>query len=283
MASHESCVWLNGLLLPSAQARISPWDVAFTVGCGAFETLRAYGGVPFAITRHWHRLERSCAVLGLRPPTLEQFASAMSETLNANKLHEARVRFTVSGGESQPGQVSPDGDTVFVCTAIPSATTKEQEAVVMSPWPRNERGALAGAKSVSYAENVVALTHARRAGGGEAIFANTQGDLCEGSATNVFLVRDGLLHTPPLSSGCLAGVTRELTLEVCRAHGIPISEKSLPATALAGAEEAFLTSSMREVQAIASVDGTPLSKTVGPLTRRVAGLFREFVSSNADP
>ena len=187
------------------------------------------------------------------------------------------------GGESQPGQVSPDGDTMFVCTAIPSAATKEQEAVVMSPWPRNERGALAGAKSVSYAENVVALTHARRAGGGEAIFANTQGDLCEGSATNVFLVRDGLLHTPPLSSGCLAGVTRELTLEVCRAHGIPISEKSLPATALAGAEEAFLTSSMREVQAIASVDGTPLSKTVGPLTRRVAGLFREFVSSNADP
>jgi branched-chain amino acid aminotransferase len=207
----------------------------------------------------------------------------MSETLSANKLHEARVRFTVSGGESQPGQAPQHGDNVFVCTATPTATTKESEAVVMSPWPRNERGALAGAKSVSYAENVVALAHARRAGGGEAIFANTQGDLCEGAATNVFLVRDGVLHTPPLSSGCLAGVTRELTLEVCLAHGIPVSEKSLPATALAAAEEAFLTSSMREVQAIASVDGTPLSKTVGPLTRRVAGLFREFVSSNADP
>ena len=283
MASHESCVWLNGVLLPSAQARISPWDAAFTVGCGAFETLRAYGGMPFAVTRHWHRLERSCAVLGLRPPTLEQFATAMTETLSANKLQNARVRFTVGGGESLPGQATQDGDTVFVCTAIPAGTMKEQEAVIMSPWPRNERGALAGAKTASYGENVVALAHARRAGGGEAIFANTQGELCEGSATNVFLVRGGLLHTPPLSSGCLAGVTRELTLEVCRAHDIPVSEESLPATALAGAEEAFLTSSMREVQAVASVDGTPLSKTVGPLTRRVAGLFREFVSSHADP
>lgn len=253
------------------------------VGCGAFETLRAYEGKPFAITRHWRRLERSCAVLGLRPPTLEEFASAMSETLNANNLQEARVRFTVSGGETPMGPVSKDGDGIFVCTAIPAAPAKESEAVVMSPWPRNERGALAGAKTVSYAENAVALAYARRAGGGEAIFANTKNELCEGSACNVFLVKEGQLHTPPLSSGCLAGVTRELTLEVCRSHGIPVSEEPLPASALADADEAFLTSSMREVQAIASVDGTPLSQSVGPLTRRVAGLFRVFVTSNADP
>jgi branched-chain amino acid aminotransferase len=283
MASHESCVWLNGHMEPSAQARISPWDVAFLVGCGAFETLRAYGGKPFAITRHWRRLDRSCAVLGLRPPTLEQFASAMIETLNANKLLEARVRFTVSGGDVPSGLASAHGDGVFICTAIPAAPTKEAEAVVMNPWPRNERGALAGAKTVSYAENVVALNRARCNGAGEAIFANTRDELCEGAASNVFVVRGGQLHTPPLSSGCLAGVTRELTLEVCRTHGIPVSEESLPATALVGADEAFLTSSMREVQAIASVDGKPLSQPVGPLTRRVAGLFREFVASHADP
>jgi branched-chain amino acid aminotransferase len=283
MASHESCVWLNGRLEPSAQARISPWDAAFLVGCGAFETLRAYRGKPFAITLHWRRLGHSCELLGLRPPTLELFASAMSETLSANKLHEARVRFTVSGGQS-PGGPDPDqGDGIFVCTAIPAAPTKEAEAVVMNPWPRNERGALAGAKTVSYAENVVALNRARCNGAGEAIFANTRDELCEGAASNVFLVRGGQLHTPPLSSGCLPGVTREITLRVCRAHGTPVSEEPLPASALAGADEAFLTSSMREVQAIASVDGEPLSQSVGPLTRRVAGLFREFVASHADP
>lgn len=283
MASHESCVWLNGRLEPSAQARISPWNAAFLVGCGAFETLRAYGGKPFAVTRHWHRLVRSCAVLGLRPPTLDQFANAMSETLSANELQEARVRFTVSGGGA-PGAPSPDdGDGLFTCTAVPAVPTKLSESVAMVPWPRNERGALTGVKSVSYAENVVALNHARCNGAGEAIFSNTKDELCEGAASNVFLVRGGQLHTPPLSSGCLAGVTRELTLEVCRAHGIPVSEESLPATALASAEEAFLTSSMREVQAIAFVDGTPLSQPVGPLTRRVAGLFREFVTSHRDP
>ncbi|RBP47739.1 branched-chain amino acid aminotransferase [Roseimicrobium gellanilyticum] len=283
MASHESCVWLNGRLEPSAQTRISPWDAAFLVGCGAFETLRAYGGKPFAITRHWHRLERSCGILGLRPPTLEQFASAMSDTLNANKLQEARVRFTVSGGEMLGGPASSPGDEIFVCTAIPAAPTREADAVVMAPWPRNERGALTGAKTVSYAENMVALHHARCNGAGEAIFANTRNELCEGAASNVFLVRGGQLHTPPLSSGCLAGVTRELTLEVCRTHGISVSDEPLPASALVGADEAFLTSSMREVQAIASVDGKPLSQSVGPLTRRVAGLFRDFVASHADP
>jgi branched-chain amino acid aminotransferase len=207
----------------------------------------------------------------------------MTETLNANKLQEARVRFTVGGGQVPGSPASGQSDEIFVCTAIPAAPTKEAEAVVMNPWPRNERGALAGAKTVSFAENMVALNRARCNGAGEAIFANTRDELCEGAASNVFLVRGGQLHTPPLSSGCLAGVTRELTLEVCRTHGIRVSEDSLPTSALAGADEAFLTSSMREVQAIASVDGKPLSQSVGPLTRRVAGLFRDFVASHADP
>ena len=283
MASHESYVWLNGSLLPPDQARISPSDLGFTVGVGAFETLRAYDGHPFAITRHWRRLVQSCRVFDLAPPSLEMFRQAMSDILMANGLREARVRFTVSNGEAYHGAAKRSAQHPLVCTAVPFTPFSETENVATVPWPRNERGALAGAKTLSHGENIFAMEHARKAGAGEAIFANMRGELCEGSSTNLFLVHDNIVHTPPLSSGCLPGVTRELVIEQCETHGIPVSQAPIPISALSGAKEAFLTSSTREVQPIAAVDGTPLSETAGPFTRRVAGLFRTLVTSNADP
>ena len=171
----------------------------------------------------------------------------------------------------------------MVCHAVPAPLHQETECVITVPWPRNERGALAGVKSVSYSENTVALAHARNVGAGEAIFANTRGELCEGSSTNIFLVRDGTVHTPPLTSGCLNGVTRALVIDLCHANGILVLEAALPASALAGSDEVFLTSSTREVQAVASVDGVPISNTVGPLTKRVAQLYRNLVIENSDP
>jgi branched-chain amino acid aminotransferase len=159
----------------------------------------------------------------------------------------------------------------------------DSERVVTVPWTRNERGALAGVKSVSYAENVIALMHARSRGAGEAIFANTKGELCEGTGTNVFLVDDEGVRTPPLASGCLPGVTRALVIDLCRSHGIPVCEEALPLSALPSATGAFLTSSTREVHSISQVDGTPLSHNPGPLTRRIAGLFRELVNRDSDP
>lgn len=282
MASHESCVWIDGKIVPDDQPCISCRDRGFLVGHGAFETLRAYAGIPFALTRHWKRLNDSCAHLGLPCPSLDLFGQAMHDVLNSNQLHDARVRFTVSGGRSG---ATPDTvqNAAHVCTAVPREPARESESVMMAPWPRNERGALTGAKALSYGENVVALQLAHQAGHGEAVFANTRSDLCEGTATNVFLIRGGQVHTPPLASGCLPGITRALVLDVCRASGIPVSEAPLPASALAEADEAFLTSSMREVQPISAVDGTPLSVTGGLLTRRIAGLYRDLVSSNHDP
>ena len=124
---------------------------------------------------------------------------------------------------------------------------------VARPWPRNERSALAGVKSTSYAENVVALEWARQRGAGEALLANTAGNLCEGTGSNVFALLGGRLVTPPLSSGCLAGVVRSLLVE-----GGLASEEDIPVRALADVEEAFLTSSTREVQPIDRLDGRPL-------------------------
>ena len=148
----------------------------------------------------------------------------------------------------------------------------------MCPWPRNDRGALVGLKTVSYAENVVALQWARKRGAEEAVFANLAGRLCEGTGTNVFVATGGRMVTPPLSAGCLAGVTRQLLLELGVAE-----EEELPLTALAEADEAFLTSSTRDVQPIGSVDGTPLSATPGPLTKAAADSFRDLREREVDP
>jgi branched-chain amino acid aminotransferase len=150
--------------------------------------------------------------------------------------------------------------------------------VVMVPWTRNEHGALAGLKTTSYAENVLALGYARERGGGEAIFANTAGNLCEGTGTSVFVVSGGRLLTPPLSSGCLAGVTRGLVIEWAGAI-----EEDLPAGALAAAPEAFLTSTTRDVQPVRAVNGRPLPAAPGPVTRRAAGIFAAMSAAQSDP
>ena len=144
------------------------------------------------------------------------------------------------------------------------------------PWPRNERGALAGLKTTSYAENVVALAYAKHRGGTEALFANTVGDLCEGTGSNVFLVRDGEVVTPPLSSGCLAGVTRALLMEWA-----DVAEKDLPMSALAEADEVFLTSSTRDVQAVHAVDDRVLEP--GSVSRRLAEVFAARAAADVDP
>jgi branched-chain amino acid aminotransferase len=150
--------------------------------------------------------------------------------------------------------------------------------VATVPWRRNEHSALAGVKSTSYADNVVALRAAEAAGADEAILANTAGLLCEGTGSNVFVGVGGRLVTPPLSSGCLGGVTRELLLEVA-----DVAEEDLPLSALAGADEAFLTSSTRDVHPIETVDGRPLPHCPGPLTATARAAFAALVSSTLDP
>ena len=144
--------------------------------------------------------------------------------------------------------------------------SREPTAVITVPWTRNERGALSGLKTTSYAENVVALAGARRAGASEALFANTRGELCEGTGTNIFVEVDGELATPPLDSGCLDGVTRRLLLRALRDRGETVRELALPLSVLGECSEAFLVSTGREVQPIGVLDSRSMAPTPGPLT-----------------
>ncbi|MBI2168749.1 MAG: aminotransferase class IV family protein [Actinobacteria bacterium] len=276
-------VWLNGALVPADEARISPLDHGLTTGDGVFETIQATRGVPFAYTRHYRRLVHSAEALGLRVPPSETVRAAIDEVLTANALSEARVRVTVTGGLQPLGSERVESPPTVVVAAGPVPRIAPTADVVISPWPRNEKGALTGLKTISYAENVRALAYARERGASEVIFPNTRGELCEGAAVNVFLVRDGVLATPPLSAGCLDGVTRALLIELCPGAGIELREEPIPIGDLASADEAFLTSTLRNLQAIAHVDGQAIPAAPGPITEKLAAAFDALVDADLDP
>jgi branched-chain amino acid aminotransferase len=274
----ENIVWIDGELADAESARISPFDHGLLTGDGVFETLIVYDGRPFAVRRHLERLAVSCKGLGLEMPDADELRAGMEAVVEANRLTRARLRLTITGGESPLGSDRGARGPTVVIAGGPLTEWPATADVVTVPWVRNEKGALSGLKTTSYGENVVALTYAKERGAAEAIFANTVGLLCEGTGSNVFLGIGGRLVTPPLRSGCLAGVTRALVLE-----SSDVIERDLPLDALASADEAFLTSTTREVQPIRAVDGHGLGAAPGPLTTAAAAAFKSVVAGSIDP
>ena len=255
-------VWIDGRLIEPSEARVAYDDHGVTVGDGAFETVKVAGGAPFALDLHLDRLEHSLAALRLPlvdRSTLEAAATEVCSSFGGDGF----LRITVTAGRGPLGSPRDRVPGTVIVAIRPGALRTEPTRVITVPFTRNEHGALAGVKSTSYAENVVALDMAVEAGASEALFANTAGLLCEGTGTNVFVEVDGRLVTPTLASGCLAGVTRALLLEL-----LPDAvEDDVPFEALTRASEAFLVSTAREVQPISHVDGVPLPACPGPLTR----------------
>ncbi len=254
-------VWIDGRLVEPDEARVAYDDHGVTVGDGAFETVKVAGGQPFALDLHLDRLERSLAALRLPEVPRGTLVDAASEVCRSFG-GDGFLRITVTAGRGPLGSPRDVAPATVIVAIRPGAIRVEPTAVVTVPFTRNERGALAGVKSTSYAENVIALDLAIEAGATEAIFANTAGQLCEGTGSNVFVAVDGRLVTPTLASGCLAGVTRALLLDL-----LPDAvEADVPLSALADATEAFLVSTAREVQPISHVDGRALPGCPGPLT-----------------
>ncbi|MCX4583407.1 aminotransferase class IV [Streptomyces sp. NBC_01481] len=271
-------LWVNGGLTDAENARVSVFDHGLTVGDGIFETVKAVHGQPFALTRHLDRLTRSARGLGLPDPDLDEVRRACTAVLEANPMELGRLRITYTGGPSPLGSDrGTEGPTLIVALGE-SRRRPDATAVITVPWIRNERGALTGLKTTSYGENVVALARASEQGASEALFANTVGQLCEGTGSNVFVVVDGELHTPPVSSGCLAGITRALTVAWTGAK-----ETDLPFDVLERAEEIFLTSTLRDVQAVRRVDDRALTEAPGPVTAKAMRIFEERSAADADP
>ena len=275
--SPPGAYWVDGEIVAAGVAAVSPVDHAIIVGDGVFETLKVVDGVPFALTRHLGRLKRSSDGLGLPEPDDGLVRKAVAETLAADR-EAGRLRITWSSGPGPLGSDRGGGPGTLLVASSPGTVWPETVRVHLCEWTRNERGALTGLKTTSYAENVRALEAAHQREASEALLTNTQGRLCEGAGTNVFLVVDRQLVTPPLSSGCLAGITRELVLELTE-----VVEREIEPGEFAVASEAFLTSSTREVGAISAVDDTVLPEAPGPVTAELTAAFAALVATNPDP
>lgn len=274
--------WVSerGGLVELDRATVSVLDHGFTVADGVFETLKVVDGVPFALTRHLDRLDRSADRIGLPTPPRHEVTAAVMATVEANAGETgplARLRITYTAGVAPLGSDRGDANPTLVVAMAVAHPWPESAAVITVPWPRNERSPLAGVKSTSYMDNVLALAEAHRHGAGEALMPDTEGRLCEGTGSNVFLVLDGVLVTPSLATGCLPGVTRALVLDWSDAR-----ECDVPMEALVDAEEVFLTSSTRDVQPVHRCDATSYAAP-GPITRTLQAEFQARAAATPDP
>lgn len=275
-------LWVDGTLLGPQSAGVSALDHGLVVGDAVFEATKIVGGRPFALTRHFRRMARSVAGLGLPPVDVDRFRAGIDAVLRAGPpIALGKLRWWVTGGVGSLGTERAPTDGTYIVAAEPIPPLPASGKVHVVPWTRNERAATAGLKTTSYADNVIALAAARRVGAMEAVFGNTKGELCEGTGSNVFVVVDGDVHTPPADAGPLLGVTRGLLIEWCAAAGMPVREHRLPLDVLQTADEVFLTSSTKDVFPVDAVDEQLL--VPGPVTAAAADLFRAQAAADMDP
>jgi branched-chain amino acid aminotransferase len=276
-------VYINGNLVPLSQTVISPLDYGFLYGYGLFETMRAYRGFVFRLDKHLNRLTSS--IKRLRIPTVTAgLKEAVTATLQANKLSDARIRITVSIGE---GGIAPDTRQCHKPTVLviaehykphPERAYSTGFKAIVSSLVRYSRSPLSIIKSANYLENMLAKQEAAAAGADEAIRLNEKGFLAEASMSNVFLIADGKLMTPPLESGILPGITREAVIELASRLGISTIERDIPMEELFRAQEAFLTNSLIEVMPLTEIDGKPVgSGRPGLITERLRAVYRKLV------
>jgi branched-chain amino acid aminotransferase len=260
-------LWVNGELLPAGEAALDPLDRGFTLGDGLFETMRVRGGAVPHIERHLSRLRVGAAVLELSPlPKDESLKDAIGKTLAANELAEAAVRLTISRGvpENRGLLPEPEPKPSLVIHAEPFAGYPAElydrgARALISRIPRNERSPLARIKSLNYLDNVLARREAEARGADDALLLNTAGDLASASAANLFLLLDGALITPSVTSGALPGTVRELVVaDLAPRVGLEVVERAVRPEELRAAEEALLTNALMGIVPLIEVDALPI-------------------------
>lgn len=277
-------VWIgsgsSGELVPTEAAQVSAFDHGFTVGDGIFETMRVVDGRLFLWPWHLERLQASAAAMKIVLPAealLTDIVRRVAKETVGELGGSARVRLTISSGLGPLSSNRSDTPPTVVCAASAIPIRTGAARLHMASWPRNEHSPLAGVKSTSYADNVLALAEAVADGAGEALFLNIAGDICEGTGSNVFIVREGVAITPPTSAGLLAGVTRRFVLTLGDAS-LKLLEDRVTATDFETADEVFITSSFQDVRAVCDIDGRELP--VGPITRELQRRFAAAAASD---
>ena len=276
----------HGVISSPEEARVPAMDHGFLYGDSVYEVVRTLDGRPVAWPEHYDRLRASAAALYMELPwTRAEIGGRIRETIAATGLPECTVRIVVTRG---PGPMSllPDGCdgprlVIYVLPLrLPPPEHREHGIEVSIPSRlRNDRRALApSAKTGNYLNNLLALVEARRAGGVDAVMVNARGDVTEGTTSNVFWVRGGVVRTASLECGILSGITRLHLMRDMRRAGLPLEEGAYPLDDLTGADEAFLTGTVRGVTPVVRIDGEPVGDgRPGPVTRRVGALLDELL------
>jgi branched-chain amino acid aminotransferase len=277
-------VSIDSSVVPAPEARVSVLDNGFTFGDSVYETLRTYEGRPFALDRHLGRLRASAARLAIELPLRDaELKARLDAVLQAARNAESYIRFIVTRGV---GDLSYHFERVKGPTVVIVVKPYEfpDERVYRDGIPvclvsvqRNHKSALDPAiKSCNLLNSILAIREAQSKGAAEALMLNAEGRLAEGASSNVFIVKNGIVLTPPLDAGILAGITREVILELLPSLSIEGKEVTLGPEDLRGADEAFISSSLREAAPIATVDGRPLATgRPGPVTLRILEAFRK--------
>ena len=279
--------WANvdGWIGPAQEARVSPVDAGFLYGEAVYENLRTYGHVPFLFAKHLVRLRRSAEFLGIPLAVSDaEIAARLRATQEATGIageHSLRVILTAGPQGGEPSLII----LVRPLPPLPVDPEREGVGVFRSDWIRAAPGGLpADVKSTNLLGARLAVREAEAAGAHEAVIRGSGGDLTEGATSNLFVVDDGVVLTPPLEDGLLPGITRGLVLEVLRELAIPFEETPVGPGWLATADEAFLTSSSREVLPVtwSAASGEP-RRTIGdgkpgPLTLRALAGYRRAVA-----
>jgi branched-chain amino acid aminotransferase len=268
--------WINDALVPIVDAKVSVLDHGFTVADGVFETLLVSDGEVFALDRHLARLARSASGLGISMPDSVKISNGITQVLQANpKVDFGRLRVTVTSGAGPLGSDRTSAEPTLVISLAEQATWPATTKVLLVPWTRNENSPLAGLKTTSYAENVYALDAAKSQGFSEAIFCDTSGRLCEGTGSNIFLVKGDQIFTPSDASGLLRGITRDLVIEWATDSGFVIVERDVDPSELWDADEVFITSSTRDVHPVSELAKLDSAGTVVDRRTLVPGLVTE--------
>jgi branched-chain amino acid aminotransferase len=279
-------VFHNDRLLPIEQVRMSPGQSGLLSGWGLFTTVRIIEGMPFAFERHWKRLQRDAERTHCPFPfEMDVVQLRLADVLRENRVREGCARvYMIYNHESwwRSDESLPIVDLLICSADLPAyrglarLTVREQGRHAASP--------LAGVKVTSWLNNVWNLHEAHHAGFDEVVLLNERGEVAECTAANIFAVRDGRVFTPPLTSGCLAGITREILLEIGTRSGIPVEEKRLFPDDLYTADEVFISSTNRNLLPVAAIDDRKIANAPGPvidiLERALGGYVRQYLAAH---
>lgn len=268
-------VYLNGKFVPKEEAMVSVFDHGYLYGDGVYETMRAYKRNLFLLDRHLVRLKHSADSIFLKLPLpLDRISDALNDTVKANKLSDAYVRIQISRGPGEIGLdpgLCPEPTMVIAAKPFKNYPVEHYErgvSVAVVKTRRNHPLALdPSIKGTNFLNNILAKIEAIRAGAYEAIMLNWEGYVAEGTISNIFFVKSGILYTPALNTGILEGVTRGLVLDLARREKIETRERLIQPNELFDADECFITNTTIEIMPASTIDGRHVGNgKPGPIT-----------------